>query len=922
MNSISIPYWLKWIQSVDFAYYAFWLLSVNEFADHKLHCPFAADDPQCIAFDGNVILNGLGFTDHSFVTPSIGLAVVIFGFYFVTFLRLRFAPEKPFDTNVSGSSAPAATATTTATADAAPESEHTTEAATDSGQPNKPARNGNSPRDSDRHGSLRHDSVRLSIVHTVEPVRRVTVTIEHVSLSLLRQLKAGEAIPTNTSAGGFESARRTSVAFDSPRLSGVATDPTTGIARTEILRDVDCHFPSGKLIAIMGSSGCGKTTLLNMIASRAGHGLDSRYSRAEGRILFNETPLDDHTWRSIVGFVKASEPLLPLLTVQETLDYSARLRLPSSVTEDERTGYVQSVIHELGLRDCRHTRVGDEWVTGVSGGERRRVSIGVQMLTDPSVLLLDEPSSGLDASTAQHVTATLKRIAERGRTVICSIHQPRAEQLALFDSVVLMAKGQIVYYGPTGEAMIDYFKRLGYERPVARGNVADWLLDLTAVDLRNVASEAKSVKRLKHLVDHYQPVPVHPLAMQSIPSSLSVLQPPLSRPPSLNSDATPPPIESPVLPPPVPDWKSPLIQLTAAAPRPAPVVRSASAPSSPQLPISEPAKQSEDAPSQLALTAVAASVANEGEPKPKTANLHRRTKTGVFVKLYHEPASFSRAFPVLLSRSWITFRRGIALIITRLLNVIGMGAILWAFFSDAMTHDQAGVQNRIGLIQFYANLFFIGTSNCIASFPIERNIFYRDFSDGTYSTLSFFLAYLVPEVVYELGSALVYTGMAAFGAGLRFTVEDYFLYSLVFFAVGNAGESLGIAFCSIVYEPGLSLTLMNPFVAAACIMAGLYAPSMPPVLKYINFTSVIRFSTRIITIREFTGQTFECTSDELTANRGVCPFTTGEQVLSVYDLTESATTGVAYDLLALVVLALLYRLIAFFLLKRAASKRR
>jgi ABC-type multidrug transport system ATPase subunit len=145
-----------------------------------------------------------------------------------------------------------------------------------------------------------------------------------------------------------------------------------------------------------------------------------------------------------------NDHLLPYLTVYETLLFAARLRLPSTMTYQEKINRVNEVIIELGLKECRHTLIGNSTCKGISGGEKRRVTIGIQMLTDVNVLLLDEPSkdfyimnimrtmydsyvticffffciaSGLDSFTAQHITHTLKRIAQHGRTVVCSMHQ-------------------------------------------------------------------------------------------------------------------------------------------------------------------------------------------------------------------------------------------------------------------------------------------------------------------------------------------------------------------------------------------------------------------------------------------------------------------------------------------------------------------
>lgn len=142
------------------------------------------------------------------------------------------------------------------------------------------------------------------------------------------------------------------------------------------------------------------------------------------------------------------------LTVRETLTYAAELRLPSSVNASERQRLVEEIILELGLKECANTVVGDGYRRrGCSGGERRRVSIGVQMLANPSVLWLDEPTTGLDATSAYQLVNTLKHLASKGRTIVTTIHQPRSDIFFLFDRITVLTRGRCTYSGPTSECL-------------------------------------------------------------------------------------------------------------------------------------------------------------------------------------------------------------------------------------------------------------------------------------------------------------------------------------------------------------------------------------------------------------------------------------------------------------------------------------
>ena len=169
--------------------------------------------------------------------------------------------------------------------------------------------------------------------------------------------------------------------------------------------------------------------------------------------------------------------LMPSLTVRETLQFAAQLRLPAAMTMEEKQRRADKVMAELGLSDCADVRVGDASNKGISGGERRRVSIAIQLLNNPNVLILDEPTSGLDVFTASAILAVLRGRAERGQTVITTVHQASRHDFDRFDNVVLMARGgRLCYTGPR-QSMLTHLARLGLSCPL-KTNPADFALDL------------------------------------------------------------------------------------------------------------------------------------------------------------------------------------------------------------------------------------------------------------------------------------------------------------------------------------------------------------------------------------------------------------------------------------------------------------
>ncbi|KAL9108387.1 MAG: hypothetical protein Q9227_006847 [Pyrenula ochraceoflavens] len=271
------------------------------------------------------------------------------------------------------------------------------------------------------------------------------------------------------------------------------------IIQKNVLSNVSADFPSGTVSAIIGGSGSGKTTLLNVVAERMTGGIFN----ATGSKSFNGSPY----LRSVrSAYVMQQDVLLPTLTVRETLRYAADLRLPPPVTQEQRRDIVERVILELSLKECADTRIGNNVHRGCSGGEKRRVSIGVQLLANPSVLFLDEPTTGLDATSALQIVRTLKDLARKGRTIVVSVHQPRSEIWRLLDNVVLLSRGSLLYSGSTKDAL-PYFKEQCFEIPPLV-NPAEFLIDLAAIDNRSEEAEITSTARVESLTaaweDEYQ----------------------------------------------------------------------------------------------------------------------------------------------------------------------------------------------------------------------------------------------------------------------------------------------------------------------------------------------------------------------------------------------------------------------------------
>ncbi|XP_062963792.1 broad substrate specificity ATP-binding cassette transporter ABCG2 isoform X2 [Cynocephalus volans] len=244
--------------------------------------------------------------------------------------------------------------------------------------------------------------------------------------------------------------------------------PRRKIVEKEILSNVSGIMKPG-LNAILGPTGGGKSSLLDVLAARK----DPR--GLSGDVLINGAP-QPANFKCNSGYVVQDDVVMGTLTVRENLQFSAALRLSTTMTNHEKNERINRVIQELGLDKVADAKVGTQFTRGVSGGERKRTSIGMELITDPSILFLDEPTTGLDSSTANAVLLLLKKMSKQGRTIIFSIHQPRYSIFKLFDSLTLLASGRLMYHGPAQEAM-GFFASAGYHcEPY--NNPADFFLDV------------------------------------------------------------------------------------------------------------------------------------------------------------------------------------------------------------------------------------------------------------------------------------------------------------------------------------------------------------------------------------------------------------------------------------------------------------
>ncbi|GAV61270.1 ABC_tran domain-containing protein/ABC2_membrane domain-containing protein/PDR_assoc domain-containing protein [Cephalotus follicularis] len=286
--------------------------------------------------------------------------------------------------------------------------------------------------------------------------------------------KRGMVLPFTPLAMSFDSVNYYVDMPPEMKDQGVAED------RLQLLREVTGAFRPGVLTALMGVSGAGKTTLMDVLAGRKTGGY------IEGDIRISGFPKVQETFARVSGYCEQTDIHSPQVTVKESLIYSAFLRLPKEVSNEEKMIFVEEVMELVELDNLKDAIVGLPGITGLSTEQRKRLTIAVELVANPSIIFMDEPTSGLDARAAAIVMRTVRNTVDTGRTVVCTIHQPSIDIFEAFDELLLMKRGgQIIYLGPLGQnshKIVEYFEEIpGVPKIKDKYNPATWMLEVSSV---------------------------------------------------------------------------------------------------------------------------------------------------------------------------------------------------------------------------------------------------------------------------------------------------------------------------------------------------------------------------------------------------------------------------------------------------------
>ncbi|OAL06125.1 hypothetical protein IQ06DRAFT_362352 [Phaeosphaeriaceae sp. SRC1lsM3a] len=638
----------------------------------------------------------------------------------------------------------------------------------------------------------------------------------------------------------------------------------------QILSGISGAVHPGELMAIMGASGAGKTTFLDILARK------NKVGATSGDFYLNGEKIRDDEFKSVIGFVDQDDTLLPTLTVHETILDSALLRLPKEMSRASKEQRVEDVERQLGIYHIRNQKIGSEETgRGISGGEKRRVGIACELVTSPSILFLDEPTSGLDAFNAFNVVECLVNLVKNyNRTVVVTIHQPRSNIVALFDQLVLLAKGRTVYSGPF-EHCQPYFDNVGYTCPPGF-NIADYLIDLTmhASASRPALDEDSSLFNR----DGLRTSASSAIAVKSIPSiNTSELERDLAGSPS-NSSTRPRNKRKTSI------RQQQERELFTRKKSTAPVDGTMSPKTDDEAPFDRRAGLKAQ---WLKLTrqpgAVPAQILEDPDELPPPANGGTGTNLDVLITAYaqsevaanirediasavshaneangangnQEVNGFVAAgklkgfqkvglvgqFRILSRRTWRNLYRNPMLMLTHYAIAIVL-AVFLGFLFYGLTDDIKGFQNRLGLFLFVLSLFGFSSLTILTVFAPERLLFTRERAKGYYSPPAYFAAKVIFDIVPLRLLPPMILGIIVYPMTGLIPAWPNFLKFVLFLVLFNLAAAAIFLFIGIVFRNSGVANLIGVLVMLfSLLFSGFFLnkESIPKVAKWLQSASL------------------------------------------------------------------------------------
>uniref|UniRef100_A0A6B2KZC7 ABC transporter domain-containing protein n=1 Tax=Arcella intermedia TaxID=1963864 RepID=A0A6B2KZC7_9EUKA len=663
------------------------------------------------------------------------------------------------------------------------------------------------------------------------------------------------------------------------------------------------YVAPSSMLAIMGPSGSGKTTLLNVLAGR----INKR--RWEGDVFINGISADRSILKVVAGYVPQDDILYGSQTVYEALMFYAHLKLPH-LSDQEKDKRVCFLIDELGLRKVKDSLIGfygsdaaaSGLQRGISGGERKRTSIGCQLIADPSLLFLDEPTTGLDSYAAEAVIRVLRRQSQLGRTIIFTIHQPSTEILNLFDQLMIIANGRTVYFGPQRKAL-RYFASVGYPCPPDE-NPGDHFVEVIHRETTNANVELDqfgedSSSDFENEKESEQENPPPPKYVPRIPTRTDLPRKKLKE--KTDED----------------DEKK-------------------------EKTDEDNEKKEESTDEEEMKKMKEKKEKNNGKEieqpmggmenfsiEDRVVELERRFQASKYSKKKPPPFPETAQLPPLRRASlWVQFRelfkrnsqrviRDPAAAKAGLAQNVLISLVMGLIYLQ-LPKNQAGIQDRAGAIFFgVVFLMFGGLMPPLSLFSVERKQFLFQYMEALYTPVIYYIAKVVPEIIPVIINDTIFVIIMYFMLGLWMAPDKFFINWVVSNLLVLTTQAFAFFLAGMIKSQQALISVFPLFFLPQMVFSGFYlnSASTPVYFIWVEYLSIVKYTFRPLIKNELEGASFYCTPQELQANKGVCPYTLGDQWLIFRDLYDFPIYG---DVLILILFFLFYHAMGMFFTRRTA----
>lgn len=624
-----------------------------------------------------------------------------------------------------------------------------------------------------------------------------------------------------------------------------------------ILKSVSGRLRSGELTAIMGPSGAGKSTLLNILTGYKTTGM-------EGSITMNGHERNLSGFRKLSCYIMQDNQLHGNLTVQEAMKVAANLKLGRHVNKAEKEEVIQEILETLGLAEHQKTMT-----SNLSGGQKKRLSIALELVNNPPIMFFDEPTSGLDSSSCFQCISLLKTLARGGRTIICTIHQPSARLFEMFDALYTLAEGQCVYQGSTSQ-LVPFLCSLGLNCP-SYHNPASFIIEISCGEYGdNIKNLVNAISNGKHDVREGYPFPEKEMLNNSNIKDGEI--PCDSTNTKDRNDAN--------------SIEDKFCENNINEKSNGGII--------PSYAKNDIVKQSE----------VAILIDNDKKDNVTTSLLDETLEA--MPERY--PTSEFTQFWIVLKRTLLFSRRDWTLMYLRLFAHILVGFLIGALYYD-IGDDATKVLSNLGFL-FFNMLFLMYTSMTITilSFPLEMPVLLKESFNRWYSLKSYYLAITVSDIPFQAVFCILYVTIVYF---LTSQPPEVFRFSmflgtclLISFVAQSVGLVVGAAM-NVQNGVFLAPVMSVPFL----LFSGFFVSfdAIPVYLRWITYLSYIRYGFEGTALA-----TYSFARNKLKCLQEYCHFKKPTETLEELDMENADFT---LDILALLLIFLVLRIAAYMFLR-------